>query len=93
MPSSWYKTFMSGYGFEIGSYKPGPKPKPGPPMDLANMRHNGVRSIRVRCLDCSRENVVNLDQFDGALTVKSFERRMRCDGCGSMRSDVRPAWR
>ena len=52
------------------------KSEPGPPMDLANMRENGVRSIAVYCLDCNRRADVNVDNFAGDLLVKSFERRM-----------------
>ena len=37
----------------------------GPPMDLANMRENGVHSIAVYCLDCNRRADVNVDNFAG----------------------------
>jgi hypothetical protein len=64
----------------------------GPPMDLANMRKNGVRSIEARCLDCDHRAVVNLDDQPEHLAVKSFERRMRCTKCHGHRIDVRPNW-
>jgi len=53
---------MAANGFEVGSYKPG-KSEPGPPMDLANMRKNGVRSLLVGCLDCHRDAIVNMDDY------------------------------
>jgi len=61
-------------------------------MDLTNMRQNGVRSLGVRCLDCHHAATLNVDDQPGHLTVKSFERRMRCGHCGSRSVDVRPAW-
>ena len=90
--SSWYKTFMAGAGVEVGSHKPGkPEPYTGPPMDLANMRDNGVRSLAVFCLDCHHRATVNVDDYPGHLAVKSFEARMACK-CGGRRVDVRPDW-
>jgi hypothetical protein len=47
-PSSWYKTFMGNYDVDVRSHKPS-KSTPGPPMDLANMRENGVRALSVSC--------------------------------------------
>ena len=91
MASNWYKDFMAGAGVEVGRYAPS-KSKPGPPMDLANMRDNGVRSIEVYCLDCAHRADVNVDQFPAHWPVKSFEGRMVCGGCGGRRVDVRPAW-
>jgi hypothetical protein len=37
----------------------------GPPMTLANMRTNGVRSLCVTCKLCRHEAVMNVDAFDG----------------------------
>ena len=42
-------------------------------MDLANMRENGVRSLKVTCFKCQTTSIVNMDGFDERLTVKSFE--------------------
>jgi hypothetical protein len=64
----------------------------GPPMDLANMRENGVRALLVNCLDCTHRAEINVDDQPGHLAVKSFEPRMVCGKCGSRRIDVRPAW-
>ena len=38
----------------------------GPPMDLANMRENGVRSLHASCLDCRHDADVNVDELSGA---------------------------
>jgi hypothetical protein len=64
----------------------------GPPMDLANMRQNGVRSLSVDCNDCHHEAVVNVDDQPGHLSVPSFAGRMKCSKCGSKRVSVMPAW-
>ena len=69
-----------------------PSKPSGPPMDLANMRHNDVRSLLVTCMQCRVARVVNVDSFDGALTVPSFGPRMVCKACGSKGADVRPNW-
>jgi hypothetical protein len=69
------------------------KPHTGPPMDLANMRQNGVHDLTVRCLSCLHEARVNVDRYPGHLAVPSFARRMVCTSCGSRNVDVRPAWR
>jgi hypothetical protein len=62
------------------------------PMDLANMRDNGVRSLSVSCLDCTHEAIVNVDNYPEHLAVPSFARRMKCSKCGSKRVHVMPAW-
>lgn len=92
MTSSWYKTFMAQAGVDVGSHKPTPRKYTGPPMDLANMRKNGVHALAVSCLDCTHRVDINVDDHPGHLPVKSFEPRMVCGKCGSKRIDVRPAW-
>jgi hypothetical protein len=62
------------------------------PMDLANMRQNGVRSLAVQCHQCRHEVVMNVDHLPGDLTVKWFERKMVCTKCGTIGADVRPNW-
>ena len=47
---------------KLDGYTP-TKSEPGPPMDLANMRENGVRSIAVYCLDCNRRADVDVDKY------------------------------
>lgn len=91
-PSGWYKEFMAGYGFDIGGYKPIKAP-PGPPMDLANMRQNGVCSLAAHCHDCAHQAVINMDGQPGHLTVKSFEPRLRCTNCNGTNISARPNWR
>ena len=41
----------------------------GPPMDLANMRENGVNSLHASCLDCGHDADVNVDEYPGHLEV------------------------
>jgi hypothetical protein len=48
------------------------------PMDLANMRQNGVRLIEVACFGCRHEVIVNMDKYPGGLLVKEFGPRMVC---------------
>jgi hypothetical protein len=91
-PSSWYMTFMANGGVEVGSHKPGPTKYTGPPMDLANMRMNGVRSLSVSCLDCHRSATVNVDDRPGHLAVPSFSKRLRRTQCQNRRVHVMPAW-
>jgi hypothetical protein len=62
------------------------------PMDLANMRQNGVRSLAVQCHKCRHQVIINADHWPGDLTVKSFEPRMVCTKCGTIGADVRPNW-
>jgi hypothetical protein len=44
----------------------------GPPMTLANMRENGVRSLSVTCELCHHEAVMNVDVFDDAVPVPGW---------------------
>jgi hypothetical protein len=64
----------------------------GPPMTLANMRHNCVRSLAVRCELCHHEAVINVDGYDEGVAVPSFGPRMVCTCCGIIGADVRPNW-
>jgi hypothetical protein len=89
--STWYREFMAAAGVNVGSHTPNPRRYTGPPMDLANMRANGVHSIYVWCLDCGHNATVNVDDQPGHLTVPSFAQRMKCK-CRSRNVSVRPAW-
>jgi hypothetical protein len=91
-PSSWYETFMAAGGVEVGRYKPSPTKYTGPPMDLANMRRNGVRSLWASCLDCHHHATVNVDDQPDHLAVPSFAKRMKCSKCEGQRVHVMPAW-
>jgi hypothetical protein len=48
----------------------------GPPMTLANMRAQGVRSLWVVCELCRHEAVLNVDRFVDAVPVPAFGPRM-----------------
>ena len=63
----------------------------GPPMDLANMRSLGVRSIFVTC-EGGRRAAVDVSAFAGSTEVPALARRLRCSSCGSRPVDVRPNW-
>jgi hypothetical protein len=63
------------------------------PMDLANIRQNGVRSLLVMCYGCQHEVVINVDQYPGELLVREFGTRMVCTNCGMVGADVRPNWK
>jgi hypothetical protein len=63
------------------------------PMDLANMRQNGVRSLDVMCHGCRHEVVINVDQYPGDLLVREFGPRMVCTKCGMVGADARPSWK
>jgi hypothetical protein len=64
----------------------------GPPMDLRDMRAQGVRSLWVSCTLCHHSAVMNVDRFGDAVTVPSFGPRMVCTGCGIVGADARPNW-
>jgi hypothetical protein len=63
------------------------------PMDLANMRQNGVRSLEVACFGCRHEVIVKVDNYPGDLLVKEFGPRMVCTKCGMVGADVLPNWK
>jgi hypothetical protein len=62
------------------------------PMDSANMRQNGVRSLDVQCNQCRHRVIVNVDHLPGNLTLPSFGLRMACTKCGAIGADARPNW-
>jgi len=70
------------------------KHEPGPPMDLANMRRQGVRGLAVYCLNqsCRHQTVISADDYPDDTEVPSFALRMKCSKCGGQRVDVRPNW-
>jgi hypothetical protein len=63
------------------------------PMDLTNMRQNGVRSLLVMCYGCRHEVILSVDQYPGDLLVRAFGPRMVCTKCGMVGADVRPNWK
>jgi hypothetical protein len=64
----------------------------GPPMTLANMRENGVRSLHVTCELCHHEAVMNADAFGNTIPVPAFGPRMVCTSCGIIGAFARPNW-
>jgi hypothetical protein len=40
------------------------------PMDLANMRANGVRSLDVQCHNCRHRVIVNVDHLPGDISQR-----------------------
>ena len=72
-----------------------PKHPPGPPMDLANMRRQGVRGLSVACLNhaCRHELIFSADDYSGDTELSWFRSRMVCSQCGGKRVDVRPNWK
>jgi hypothetical protein len=63
------------------------------PMDLANMRQNGVRSLDAQCYGCRHHVILNVDQYPGGLRVRWFGSRMVCTKCGMVGAAVRPNWK
>ena len=64
----------------------------GPPMTLANMRAQGVRSLWVVCDICHHDAVLNVDRFGDGCEVQAFGPRMVCTGCGIIGAFARPNW-
>ena len=62
------------------------------PMDLANMRANGVRAVEARCEACGHEAVVNCDDLPTELPVPDVALRLRCSPCGSKKIVIKPNW-
>ncbi len=94
-PSSWYKDFMSGYGFDIGNSKP-EKRKPGPLPTLGHYRKvHGIQTFTVYCANgvrCWHSAVVTFGDFPDDTVARSLNARMVCTQCGIIGADVRPNW-
>jgi len=65
-----------------------------PPMTLANMRANGVRSVAASCqeLGCHRHGVINVDHLPDDLPVPDIALRLRGSACGSKNVKTIPNW-
>jgi hypothetical protein len=63
------------------------------PMDLANMRANGVRSLDIQCNQCRHDVILNVDHLPGDLKIPTLGPRMACTKCGTIGADVRPNWK
>ena len=73
------------------------KHDPGPPMDLANMRRQGVRYLIAYCLNdaCRHQAVIDVSSYPGDTLVPWFRSKVKCAKCGARHSriDVRPNWK
>jgi hypothetical protein len=67
---------------------------PYEPMDLANMRRNGVTRLALYChgRQCWHQAVLDVSGYPGDLPVPAFRGRVVCSRCGGRDVDVRPDW-
>jgi hypothetical protein len=74
-----------------------PRRPPGPPMDLANMRRQGVRTLIAFCLNdaCRHQAIIDVSSYSGDTPVPWFRSKVKCAKCGARnnRIDVRPNWK
>jgi hypothetical protein len=72
------------------------KHPPGPPMDLANMRRQGVHHLIAYCLNdsCRHQAMIDVSSYPGDTLVPWFRSKVTCAKCGARhnRIDVRPNW-
>lgn len=68
------------------------KPYVGPPMDLANMRQNGARSVWLYC-DCGHQASVSVDALAADIYVPDVRLHCRCSKCGQHPRMSQPDWR
>jgi len=72
------------------------KHEPGPPMDLANMRAQGVRNLIAYCEhdSCRHQGLIDVSSYPGDTPVPWFKARVKCNKCGrgGRWVDVRPHW-
>src|SRR6476659_8466649 len=71
--------------------------EPGPPMDLGNMRRQGVRRLIADCRNdaCRHQAVIEVWSYPANTEIAYFKRRVVCAKCGARnnRIDVRPNWK
>ena len=72
-----------------------PKHPPGPPMDLANMRRQGVHHLIGYCHNdaCRHQALIDVSDCTDDVEVRWFQQRAKCSKCGDRRVDVRPNWK
>jgi hypothetical protein len=73
------------------------KHPPGPPMDLDNMRRQGVRNLIAYSLNdaCRHQGIIDVSNYPGDTLVPWFRSKVKCAKGGARRSkiDVRPNWK
>ena len=73
------------------------KHEPGPSMDLANMRRQGVRRLIAYCLNdaCRHQAVIEVWSYPPETEIAHFKNRVVCAKCGARRNkiDVMPNWK
>ena len=71
--------------------------EPGPPMDLENMRRQGVGNLVAYCLNdsCRHQALIDVSNYPGDTPVPWFRSKVKCAKCGARnnRIDVRPNWK
>jgi hypothetical protein len=71
--------------------------EPGPPMDLANMRQQGVHRLIAYCLNdsCRHQALIDVSSYPGDTPVPWFAGKVVCNKCGARgrRIDVRLNWK
>lgn len=88
-PSGWYKEFMSGYGFEIGAYKP-EKRRPPPIPTLGELFKNQPRWVWLTCTNgyfCQHRAAMPLApliiRWGENASSDKLRRCARCSRCGA----------
>ena len=54
--------------------------EPGPPMDLANMRRQGVRDLVAYCLNdsCLHQALIEVSDYPDEVEILYFKPRVKC---------------
>jgi hypothetical protein len=73
------------------------KHEPGPPIDLENMRRQGVCNLVAYCLNdaCRNQAVIDVSSYPGDTLVPWFKTKVKCAKCGGRghKIDVMPNWK
>jgi hypothetical protein len=69
----------------------------GPPMDLANMRRQGVRSLIAYCLNdsCRHQTAIDVSTYPGDTPAPRFRSKVTCGKCGARPTGLMcgPSWK
>jgi hypothetical protein len=75
---------------------PNESTNPAPPMDLANMRAQGVHHLIAYCEHdaCRHQGIIDVSSYPGDTPVLWFKARVKCRKCGrgGRWVDVGPNW-